>query len=283
MLTRIDAVEPVNWSKYDEPTAKILDAAAIALDKRKISYDSIVVDEGQDFRDDWWILLELALVEGDHGRLHVFYDDHQLLLPSRGTCPIETAPFELSRNVRNGGSIFNLMGVFYPCLPEPEVGLQHNGEVLLHPVRRKEKAIRKLKWVLSKRLQQIPVRSITVLIPDSNQIKSLVDSISQVDGPTIPFLPKFRPFGRGEDGEIAVHGVDSFKGMESDLVVLFLRANETFTDSLLYIAVSRARLFLDIIADVDVVYFLKELCPHLPIAGIKFAQKVDSDEHLHRY
>lgn len=271
MLTKMNATDPAIWSKYAEPTAEALEAAASALGIRRMSYESIVVDEGQDFRDDWWVLLELALAAGNHSRLHIFYDDNQMLLPFRGNCPIDTAPFVLSRNVRNGGTVFNLMSVFHPCLPEPEVGLLHKGEVMLHAVRRKEKAIRKLKWVVAKRLQQVPMRSVTVLIPDSNQIDSLIESIFRVDGPTLPlFSPKFRPFGQGEDG-IAVHGIDSFKGMESDVVVLFLESTESIAESHLYVAVSRARLFLDIVADPDIVSILKSRCPHLTLAGIKFA------------
>ncbi len=42
-------------------------------------FDAIVVDEGQDFREEWWTLLQLAMTEPDQGILYVFYDDNQRL------------------------------------------------------------------------------------------------------------------------------------------------------------------------------------------------------------
>lgn len=260
------------WSHYVEPTSEILERAASRLGPRDISFDAIVVDEGQDFREEWWILIELALADSERGRLHIFGDDNQMLLPSRSSSPVAIPPFVLTRNVRNGGVVFDLMSAFHPAAPEPEVGLMHKGEVMLHSVRRKEKAIRKLKWVVAKRLRLVPASRITILILDSNGVEDFIASIKSVEGPAIP-LPEFSAFGRSTDKSIAVHGVDSFKGMESDLVIFFIASRESFTETQLYVAISRARLYLDIITDPDIAVILKQYSTLVSMAGIDFARQ----------
>ncbi len=63
---------------WDEEAPTILmDALGASPDER---YDSIVVDEGQDFRPDWWECLEFALRDDD-SRLCAFRDPNQILSP----------------------------------------------------------------------------------------------------------------------------------------------------------------------------------------------------------
>ena len=42
-------------------------------------FDAIVVDEGQDIRDNWWITLESLLNDPDDGILFIFQDPHQAI------------------------------------------------------------------------------------------------------------------------------------------------------------------------------------------------------------
>lgn len=266
--------EPSNiplWSHYVEPVSKHLDIAASKLLSIESLYDAIVVDEGQDFREEWWILIEFALQNPNQGRLHIFADDNQMLLPLRSSRPMENAPFILSRNVRNGGAVFDLITSFHMAAPEPEIGLLHIGEVLVHPVKRREKAYRKLKWIISKRLRDVPASSIVILILNSSKVKNFIDAVTAVDGPNVGPLPKLMPLGMSSNNHIAVHGVDSFKGMESDLVILFIPARQYFNETHLYVAISRARLYLDIIADLDLSTELLKSSTLVKQAGISFA------------
>ncbi len=118
------------WSNYSGPTAADLGAAfdvAVDIGPR---YGAIIVDEGQDFADEWWTLVEGCLAHPDEAILYIFFDDAQSLLPfRRGDYPITTPPMNLSRNCRNAGEVYTLMRGLMPQTPEPEPNLAQEGLV----------------------------------------------------------------------------------------------------------------------------------------------------------
>lgn len=115
------------WMPYAEPTNEELGTAFDQL-THETRYDAVVVDEGQDFRETWWTLVEAALKDSG-GLFYVFSDDNQALLPHRGRPPIVESPFKLSRNCRNAGKIFDLVRQVHPCAPEASLQLAEGGRV----------------------------------------------------------------------------------------------------------------------------------------------------------
>jgi hypothetical protein len=85
-------------------------------------FGAIVVDEGQDFGDEWWTVLEACLAD-DQSYLYIFFDDQQSLLPRGASYPIDMPPVDLSRNCRNAGQIYAAMRVLSPYAPDPEDAL----------------------------------------------------------------------------------------------------------------------------------------------------------------
>jgi Nuclease-related domain/UvrD-like helicase C-terminal domain/PhoH-like protein len=81
-------------------------------------FDSIVVDEGQDFSASWWPPTLLALKDPDAGGLYVFLDEGQRVFDRLGATPIELAPFPLDRNIRNTKRIAQVFGSL--CLEQPK-------------------------------------------------------------------------------------------------------------------------------------------------------------------
>jgi hypothetical protein len=73
-------------------------------------FDSIVVDEGQDFSASWWPPTLQALKTPETGGLFVFLDEGQRVFDRSGRAPIELAPFPLDRNVRNTKRIAQVFG-----------------------------------------------------------------------------------------------------------------------------------------------------------------------------
>lgn len=68
--------------KQDEALFRDVLANALveAVDRKlTLRFDTIIVDEGQDFRDSWLDALKLTLCDLEAGRLYVFYDDNQRL------------------------------------------------------------------------------------------------------------------------------------------------------------------------------------------------------------
>jgi len=80
-------------------------------------FDSIVVDEGQDFSASWWPPTLLALKDADAGGLYVFLDEGQRVFDRPGAAPIQLAPFPLDHNIRNTKRIAQVFGSL--CLEQP--------------------------------------------------------------------------------------------------------------------------------------------------------------------
>ncbi len=73
-------------------------------------FDSVVVDEGQDFSASWWPPTLQTLKDPERGGLYVFLDEGQRIFDRSGRAPIELAPFPLDRNIRNTRNIARVFG-----------------------------------------------------------------------------------------------------------------------------------------------------------------------------
>ncbi|OBB45462.1 ATP-binding domain-containing protein [Mycobacterium sp. 852002-51961_SCH5331710] len=79
-------------------------------------FDSIVVDEAQDFADSWWEPLLIALKDPDEGGLYVFTDEGQRVFNRYGSPPVPLLPLILDHNLRNTRQIAN---AFQPLVDHP--------------------------------------------------------------------------------------------------------------------------------------------------------------------
>ncbi|MEO9329128.1 nuclease-related domain-containing DEAD/DEAH box helicase [Gordonia aurantiaca] len=64
-------------------------------------YDAIVVDEAQDFADDWWKPMLACLRDADTGGIYVFSDEAQRVFARQGSPPVDLVPLVLDHNLRN--------------------------------------------------------------------------------------------------------------------------------------------------------------------------------------
>lgn len=79
-------------------------------------FDSIVVDEAQDFADAWWDPLLAALRDQVDGGLYVFTDEGQRVFDRVGSPPVPLVPLILDHNLRNTRQIAN---AFQPLVDHP--------------------------------------------------------------------------------------------------------------------------------------------------------------------
>ncbi|KUI39279.1 nuclease-related domain-containing DEAD/DEAH box helicase [Mycobacterium sp. GA-2829] len=79
-------------------------------------FDSIVVDEAQDFADAWWDPLLAALRDPVEGGLYVFSDEGQRVFNRVGSPPVPLVPLILNHNLRNTRQIAN---AFQPLVDHP--------------------------------------------------------------------------------------------------------------------------------------------------------------------
>jgi alkanesulfonate monooxygenase SsuD/methylene tetrahydromethanopterin reductase-like flavin-dependent oxidoreductase (luciferase family) len=64
-------------------------------------FDAIIVDEAQDFADDWWIAVLAALKDEQSGGLYVFSDEGQRVFSRFGQPPVPLVPLMFDQNLRN--------------------------------------------------------------------------------------------------------------------------------------------------------------------------------------
>ncbi|MDO3634448.1 NERD domain-containing protein [Mycolicibacterium arseniciresistens] len=79
-------------------------------------FDSIVVDEAQDFADAWWDPLLAALKDDETGGIYVFTDEGQRVFSRHGSPPVPLVPLLLDHNLRNTRQIAN---AFQPLVDHP--------------------------------------------------------------------------------------------------------------------------------------------------------------------
>lgn len=64
-------------------------------------FDAIVIDEAQDFADDWWLPLLACLRDPDTSGIYVFSDEYQRVFDRQGSPPVPLVPLILDHNLRN--------------------------------------------------------------------------------------------------------------------------------------------------------------------------------------
>ncbi|MFY9919505.1 MAG: ATP-binding domain-containing protein, partial [Mycobacterium sp.] len=105
--------ETVQFWEHDLPRQM----AELAMELEPVHrFDSIVVDEAQDFADSWWEPLLIALRDPDEGGLYVFTDEGQRVFNRYGSPPVPLVPLILDHNLRNTRQIAN---AFQPLVDHP--------------------------------------------------------------------------------------------------------------------------------------------------------------------
>jgi hypothetical protein len=79
-------------------------------------YDTIVIDEAQDFHADWWSVVLGALRDLDGGRIYAFGDIRQGIFRQSTNIPLQQTKLHLTRNLRNSLPIAELAAL---CVEEP--------------------------------------------------------------------------------------------------------------------------------------------------------------------
>ena len=80
------------------PTRMAQRAAELTADQR---FDAVIVDEAQDFADDWWTPLVAALRDEEAGGIFAYSDERQRVFARFGRPPLAMVPLVLDHNLRN--------------------------------------------------------------------------------------------------------------------------------------------------------------------------------------
>ena len=245
LLSEVQA-EHSTWTLYDQ---LLPEAAARALEFVNYSFDAVVVDEAQDFRETYWLLIELLLRDGRDGTLYVFFDANQRLYGRTLHLPMDgDVPYLLSRNCRNARPIHDLAYKYYSGDPTRASTIPGRVETLnATSLPASATAISATVADLVTK-QQVTAEQIAVLIAGMPKL----DYIEALEKCKLPAGYAWHVAGENIQAgvrTIAVDTVQHFKGLESDIAFVWgiESAAETERPELLYVGFSRAKTILYVV------------------------------------
>lgn len=233
---------------WEEVPYVLLDALEKNPDMR---YDAIVIDEGQDFDNEWFESLGGCLKDYENGFFYIFYDDNQRIYNQHtdGLQKITKASWGLFENVRNSKPIFTGSSAFYQgdtleSLGPDGLDIEWIEDEQQQRDKKLEKALNRL--IIT---EGIAASEIAVLTAESYK---KYENFS---------MGKYK-FCKADDinsDYVVLDSIRRFKGLEKEVVILIdlnvaLRKKEL---QLLYVGFSRARSLLIVIDDPETIKDLK--------------------------
>ena len=203
-----------------------------------ITFDTIIIDEGQDFRPLWLGIIENLMSDKEHGRLYMMADAKQTIYTSDWVPPTGITTLELTNNVRNSARIAAIVErlggapVARGSAPGPEVHMK-----TVSGLKEARKQVAKSIAFATEDLQ-LPASQIIVLTPHRDLRDEL---IREVQGDFT--------LGRWEERSeevIPCETIHRTKGLERNAVIL-VDMDEDPDPTLTYVGASRASAFLSII------------------------------------
>ena len=232
------------------------DALLQAIDTLGPQFDAIVVDEGQDFHEAWWLPLTSLLRDAENGILYVFLDDNQNLY-RRVSLPagvVEESPFVLVENCRNTFEIHRIVAAFHHDAHRLRcrgpVGRPARIQYYRDAAHQRELLGQTLQLLVGE--EHVANTDIAILTPHGAERTALKTGLKLAGYTLVSDQPR-----RGN--QIQVSSIHAFKGLERRVIILTELDREVYADidSVLYVGCSRARTHLIILADENVSTELK--------------------------
>lgn len=217
----------------------------------KKQFDAIIIDEGQDFETDWYHILRRYLADQNDSVFYVFADSNQSIY-KRDTIEdaLSLSPFLLTENIRNTRQIFDVIDPFYGGFKQSSIGPEGPN----------------VRWIeCNEEEQQDCVENILNEIVLGEGIPSA--RVAILTGRAVDKTP----FGKGSNlGEhhfsnasdalvdcVVADSVYRFKGLDREVVIVTSIDDLSGEPELPYVALSRAKELLFVVAEPNTIALLK--------------------------
>lgn len=253
--------DPMEKAKVEVPNDDYFDiqlplAAYYAIEEMgdALRFDAIVVDEGQDFGEEYWLPVAMALRSSDESWMYVFYDENQRLYSRVSTFPIPVSDtFPLTKNCRNSKPVHKFAYRYYEGEPAEDSGIDGVNPISVVSTSPESQA-KKIAQHITRIIHDdgVAPESIGVLVaghPKEHFYNLLLNEA----------LPRPVRWSREEhfqDNSVLMDTVKRFKGLERDVVFLWVDNSTISDDSLMYVGISRAKSVLYVVGDSE---YLKSL------------------------
>lgn len=236
--------DPLERQEFFSVTLPTMAYDVLADMNEEAGFDSIIIDEGQDFREDWFACIEAMLKPG--GELYIFADPAQTIFCDdiEKIQGIEISRHRLTRNLRNTQAINEWMQAYLPgvrlrCL-------NNQGLPVVSIPCREEEQNRVLEKEIGRLVSQgVQLKRITILSPHVWHKSCMAGKSKIKEWPVVDTINE-------AGNQIRFCTIRSFKGLEADIVFLVdIRPSRACTEADIYVGGSRARYLLYILHDPD--------------------------------
>ena len=180
-------------------------------------FDAIIVDEGQDFKDDWLDILRLILRDPDTSDFYVFHDDNQQIFTTDKVFldALPKASYHLNQNLRNTKAIHKVLTPWYDSRRIISVG-PNGSDVEWTECKDRQQAHAKALTLVTNliRTEQLKPEDIAILTGMKRGDCELFQR-SHVAGQTITDANS-----AGTKGAVVCDTVRRYKGLEAKCVIL---------------------------------------------------------------
>jgi hypothetical protein len=242
-------VDLPKWSEdlgIDQETyfsVKMPEALELAAIDTGMTFDAIIVDEGQDFESSWLETLHGLLTDPEEGVFYIFYDDNQRIY-SRDRIPFSWPSFRFSQNMRNTNPIFEQVKRYYHRPDEIRPSGNPGPEPWFVELEDDADEYQMVQDVLERLSEQrIRPSQVTILTPRARE--------NSIFGQKPDRPGRFAPTWKMETvaNQVTCCTIQSFKGLESPVIILteLKHVYPPKAEELLYVATSRAKDLLIVI------------------------------------
>ncbi|MDL1959082.1 MAG: NERD domain-containing protein [Deltaproteobacteria bacterium] len=219
-----------------------------AIDRQPPRYDAIIVDEAQDFKENWWVPIEM-LVRKDTN-FYVFFDPVQDIYKRHLRFPDISTTLALRENCRTTRNINSVVRSYGKVdIKDSELNLEGESVTFVSycdEADERQKIFHIVKELKGKYRLKSP--DIVLLSPHSRE-NSIFGMDPDLSGYTIRNYCHDRP----KEDVLYYESLYGFKGLEANAVILFGIENNDLlcSDNNLYTATSRAKHILFVLHDAD--------------------------------
>lgn len=212
-----------------------------------LQFDAIIIDEGQDFGEEFWLPIELALKDPENSWLYIFYDENQKLYSRVSSFPLkENDSYILSKNCRNTKPVHELAYRFYGGEAVTNSDLEGDNPIpiIANNIQAQCEKIFNCIFKLVKD-EKIKPESIAILVANDSK-EFYYDTIKN----NTAYQSKMWSFEEHyKTNTILVDTARRFKGLERDIIFLWVSQDTVIDETLMYVGISRAKSIIYIIGD----------------------------------
>lgn len=218
------------WHDLREAFAEVAASA-------KRSYGALIVDEAQDFHEDWWLPLQLLLENPDKSPLYVFFDDNQRIFAVPANLPVPGEPIRLPINCRNTQAINRLVSQFYRGETIEARGPE-GPPIDRHFYESDAELLTQLDENVTRWLREAEIAPTDIaLLSAKSTSRSALWQVDELGGTKLTDDP-------WEKGKILRSSIHRFKGLER--LVVAVTELDGARDDVFYVGFSRPNVFLSI-------------------------------------